>query len=109
MRERLNCRYAEPARPPPANSAYRIWQARCNRLEVLERKDNRIRIAFYPRTGRTHQLRVHAAHPLGLHCPIIGDELYGRKAERLYLHAEMLEFTHPVTGKRISITQKADF
>ena len=78
-------------------------------FEVLERKDNRTRIAFYPRTGRTHQLRVHAAHPLGLHCPIIGDELYGRKAERLYLHAEMLEFTHPVTGKRISITQKADF
>ena len=78
-------------------------------FEVLERKDNRTRIAFYPRTGRTHQLRVHAAHPLGLHCPIIGDELYGRKAERLYLHAEMLELTHPVTGKRISITQKADF
>lgn len=78
-------------------------------FEVLERKDNRTRIAFYPRTGRTHQLRVHAAHPLGLHCPIIGDELYGRKSERLYLHAEMLEFTHPVTGKRISITQKADF
>lgn len=78
-------------------------------FEVLERKDNRTRIAFYPRTGRTHQLRVHAAHPLGLHCPIVGDELYGRKAERLYLHAEMLEFTHPVTGKRISITQKADF
>ena len=78
-------------------------------FEVLERKDNRTRIAFYPRTGRTHQLRVHAAHPLGLHCPIIGDELYGQKAERLYLHAEMLEFTHPVTGKRISITQKADF
>ena len=78
-------------------------------FEVLERKDNRTRIAFYPRTGRTHQLRVHAAHPLGLHCPIIGDELYGRKAERLYLHAEMLEFTHPVTGKRMSITQKADF
>ena len=78
-------------------------------FEVLERKDNRTRIAFYPCTGRTHQLRVHAAHPLGLHCPIIGDELYGRKAERLYLHAEMLEFTHPVTGKRISITLKADF
>lgn len=78
-------------------------------FEVLERKDNRTRIAFYPSTGRTHQLRVHAAHPLGLHCPIIGDELYGRKAERLYLHAEMLELTHPVTGKRISITQKADF
>ena len=78
-------------------------------FEVLERKDNRTRIAFYPRTGRTHQLRVHAAHPLGLLILIVGDELYGRKAERLYLHAEMLEFTHPVTGKRISITQKADF
>lgn len=48
-------------------------------FEVLKRGDNRTRIAFYPRTGRTHQLRVHAAHPLGLHCPIIGDELYGKK------------------------------
>ena len=60
-------------------------------------------------SSEANERRVHAAHPLGLHCPIIGDELYGRKAERLYLHAEMLEFTHPVTGKRISITQKADF
>lgn len=78
-------------------------------FEVLERKDHRTRIAFYPRTGRTHQLRVHAAHPLGLHCPIVGDELYGTKSDRLYLHAEQLEFTHPVTGERIKITQKADF
>ncbi len=78
-------------------------------FEVLERKDHHTRIAFYPRTGRTHQLRVHAAHPQGLHCPIIGDGLYGEKADRLYLHAEMLEFTHPATGVRIKITQKADF
>lgn len=78
-------------------------------FEVLERKNDCTRIAFYPRTGRTHQLRVHAAHPLGLHCPIIGDELYGNKADRMYLHAEALEFIHPVTGERISITQKADF
>ncbi|WP_018667694.1 RluA family pseudouridine synthase [Bacteroides gallinarum] len=78
-------------------------------FEVLERKDNRTRIAFYPRTGRTHQLRVHAAHPLGLHCPIIGDGLYGKKAGRLYLHAETLEFIHPVTGEKISITQAPDF
>ena len=63
--------------------------------QVLERLDGkRTRIAFYPRTGRTHQLRIHAAHPLGLHCPIIGDELYGEKADRLYLHAEYLEFTY---------------
>ena len=78
--------------------------------QVLERLDGkRTRIAFYPRTGRTHQLRIHAAHPLGLHCPIIGDELYGKKAERLYLHAEYLEFTHPITGETLKITKEAEF
>ena len=66
--------------------------------QVLERTDKYTRIAFYPHTGRTHQLRVHAAHPSGLHCPIIGDELYGKKDKRLYLHAESIEFTHPVNG-----------
>lgn len=78
--------------------------------QVLERLDGkRTRIAFYPRTGRTHQLRIHAAHPLGLHCPIIGDELYGKKAKRLYLHAEYLEFTHPITGETLRITKEAEF
>ena len=78
--------------------------------QVLERLDGkRTRIAFYPRTGRTHQLRIHAAHPLGLHCPIIGDELYGKKAKRLYLHAEYLEFTHPITGETVRITKEAEF
>lgn len=78
--------------------------------QVLERLDGKqTRIAFYPRTGRTHQLRIHAAHPLGLHCPIIGDELYGEKAKRLYLHAEYLEFTHPITGETVRITKEAEF
>lgn len=78
--------------------------------QILERLDGkRTRIAFYPRTGRTHQLRIHAAHPLGLHCPIIGDELYGEKADRLYLHAEYLEFTHPITGETVRITKEAEF
>ena len=78
--------------------------------QVLERLDGkRTRIAFYPHTGRTHQLRIHAAHPLGLHCPIIGDELYGEKADRLYLHAEYLEFTHPITGETVRITKEAEF
>lgn len=78
--------------------------------QVLERLDGkRTRIAFYPRTGRTHQLRIHAAHPLGLHCPIIGDELYGEKADRLYLHAEYLEFTHPITGETVRITKEVEF
>ena len=77
--------------------------------QVLERTDKYTRIAFYPHTGRTHQLRVHAAHPSGLHCPIIGDELYGKKDKRLYLHAESIEFTHPVNGQSMCITKKADF
>ena len=76
---------------------------------VLNRTAAYTRVAFYPQTGRTHQLRIHAAHPAGLHCPIVGDELYGTKAERLYLHAEMLEFIHPVTGKLLHIERKADF
>ena len=77
--------------------------------QVLERTDKYTRIAFSPHTGRTHQLRVHAAHPSGLHCPIIGDELYGKKDKRLYLHAESIEFTHPVNGQSMCITKKADF
>lgn len=76
---------------------------------VLKRNHSQTLIAFYPLTGRTHQLRVHAAHPQGLHCPILGDELYGNKAERLYLHAESLEFEHPITKKNIYIEKQADF
>ncbi len=76
---------------------------------VLERTSGKTLIAFYPQTGRTHQLRVHAAHPQGLHCPILGDKLYGRKAERLYLHAEYLAFTHPITSERIEIQKSPAF
>lgn len=74
--------------------------------QVLERTDKYTRIALYPHTGRTHQLRVHAAHPSGLHCPIIGDELYGKKDKRLYLHAESIEFTHPVNGQPCVLRKK---
>ena len=77
--------------------------------EVLERRDGRTLVAFRPLTGRTHQLRLHAAHPQGLHCPIVGDPLYGRPATRLCLHAETLEFTHPLSGKRMSFRSPADF
>lgn len=78
------------------------------RYELLE-DTFPIRIAFYPQTGRTHQLRVHAAHPDGLNTPIAGDPLYGQPAERLYLHAERLEFRHPITGKIIRIEKTAPF
>ena len=76
---------------------------------ILNYSDKYIRIAFYPLTGRTHQLRVHAAHHQGLNCPILGDELYGKKADRLYLHAEYLEFRHPVYGDIICIQKEAEF
>ena len=69
----------------------------------------RTRIAYYPETGRTHQLRVHSAHPDGMNCPIVGDPLYGQPADRLYLHAERLEFRHPVTDQRMHITKEAPF
>lgn len=77
--------------------------------EVLEFRNGRTRIAFYPLTGRTHQLRVHAAHPSGLNAPIAGDRLYGTAGRRLLLHAERIEFRHPATGDRIAIEKPADF
>ena len=84
-----------------------------NRIDELERSINEsrkyTRIVFYPLTGRTHQLRVHAAHPEGLGCPILGDELYGKKADRLYLHAEYIEFRHPIYGDILCIQKEADF
>ena len=76
---------------------------------ILNYSDKYIHIAFYPLTGRTHQLRVHAAHHQGLNCPILGDELYGKKADRLYLHAEYIEFRHPVYGDIICIQKEAEF
>lgn len=79
------------------------------RYEVLSRTDTRTRIAFYPLTGRTHQLRVHAASAEGLSTPIVGDELYGTPSDRLYLHAESLDFIHPRTGIRIHVEKAASF
>ncbi|MBH0079265.1 RluA family pseudouridine synthase [Pseudoalteromonas sp. NZS11] len=76
---------------------------------VLERNNNITRLQLYPKTGRTHQLRVHCAHSLGLNMPIIGDTHYGQKADRLHLHAEYLAFTHPITLKRLEFEVAADF
>jgi tRNA pseudouridine32 synthase/23S rRNA pseudouridine746 synthase len=79
------------------------------KYEVLERTKGHTRVYFYPHTGRTHQLRVHAAHASGLNAPIIGDDLYGQKADRLYLHAEYFSFWHPITKERVEITCPAPF
>ena len=79
------------------------------RYQVLEHGGAQTRVAFIPLTGRTHQLRVHASHPLGLNCPIVGDRLYGTAATRLMLHAERITFTHPVTGQQITLDCPPEF
>ena len=89
---------------------YEYGKPAVTRYEIMDTENDRTRMAFYPETGRTHQLRVHAAHPEGLNCPIVGDPLYGQPAERLYLHAERLEFRHPVTDNRmLRIKKEAPF
>jgi len=78
---------------------------------VLARGSGRTRLEFCPETGRTHQLRLHAAHALGLGCPIAGDRLYGdpHSAPRLMLHAWRLEFAHPDTGERVAFEAPVPF
>ncbi len=76
---------------------------------VVERDARRTKVIFTPRTGRTHQLRVHASHPDGLAAPIVGDRLYGRAGARLMLHALSLGFDHPATGERIEVSCPAPF
>lgn len=103
-----------PLRPDPTDRPRQVVDEVAGKpatttYQVLARQSNQTRIAFFPLTGRTHQLRVHAAHPLGLNLPICGDELYGKKADRLYLHAEQLTFLHPITGKTIEIESQPCF
>ena len=83
-------------------SAHTNWK-------VIERKDGRTRVLFQPITGRTHQLRVHAAHSLGLNAPIVGDDLYGKMENRLHLHAAKIIFVHPVSKETMEIKLKASF
>lgn len=77
--------------------------------KVISRENKKTRIHFFPITGRTHQLRVHASHPLGLNTAIVGDDLYGTKDSRLHLHAEWISFIHPKTNKRIEFSAQCDF
>ena len=81
------------------------------RWQKLAEQDGYTRIAFFPRTGRTHQLRVHAAHPLGLNAPIVGDRLYGHRApgQRMLLHAAELHFSHPATGQQMEFVLPVPF
>ncbi|UXP31317.1 pseudouridine synthase [Reichenbachiella agarivorans] len=88
---------------------YEYGKPALTKWKVISRENNQTRIHFYPITGRTHQLRMHAAHADGLNHPIVGDELYGKKSDRLYLHAEAVEFIHPVLQQRMSFEVPAEF
>jgi tRNA pseudouridine32 synthase/23S rRNA pseudouridine746 synthase len=102
MRVDLDDRPRQILDPVHGKSAVTEWQ-------VLERRAARTRVAFFPKTGRTHQLRVHASHPQGLGAPIVGDRLYGHPGGRLLLHAESLTFQHPGTGQRVTFERPASF
>lgn len=76
-------------------------------FKVIKREEGRCYLECHPVTGRTHQIRIHLA---GLGTPIFGDTLYsGDKAERLFLHAKSLEFTHPITGEKLFISAPCNF
>ena len=100
-----------PMRCDPLNRPYQVIDYENGKTAITQYQylGNR-RIALYPQTGRTHQLRVHCAHADGLGNPILGDELYGSlSADRLYLHAETIQFTHPITQQPLFFESKAPF
>lgn len=84
--------------------AHTTWQ-------VIERrhKTQQTKVYLHPRTGRTHQLRVHCAHERGLNMPIVGDDLYGTQARRLHLHAQYLGLFHPVSNQWLEFSCNPDF
>jgi tRNA pseudouridine32 synthase/23S rRNA pseudouridine746 synthase len=88
---------------------YKYGKSTETNWEVIKKENGKTRVYFYPITGRTHQLRVHAAHKDGLNTPIIGDDLYGKKMDRLHLHAEYIEFLHPITKEKINFTVAPNF
>ncbi len=107
-----------PLRPDYENRPYQLvdkelGKPAVTRYEIIGTQETEgkrcTRIAYYPETGRTHQLRVHSAHAEGMNCPILGDPLYGQPAQRLYLHAEELTFRHPVSQKILRIRCEAPF
>jgi len=88
---------------------YEYGKAAKTKWQVIARNNNQTKVYFHPITGRTHQLRIHSAHIHGLNTAIVGDDLYGTKAERLYLHAETLELNHPTTKALMHFQVEAEF
>ena len=110
-RQRVDMEHGKPAltlynivevRAVDANTAVAYATKKVDKRRTL--------VHLYPKTGRTHQLRVHCAHPLGLACPILGDPLYGtERADRMYLHAAELTFRHPITGEPMHFLSPSGF
>ena len=94
---------------PKQMVCYEYGKNALTQWKLIERKNGKSKVFFYPITGRTHQLRVHAAHDLGLNIPIVGDDLYGKASNRLYLQAQYIIFKHPVTNKKMHFKLKPDF
>ncbi len=88
---------------------YTYGKSAKTKCEVISINNGETKVYFYPITGRTHQLRVHAAHPDGLNAAIKGDDLYGNKSDRLYLQAQYLELTHPIYKTRLKFELEPDF
>ncbi|MGB3201227.1 MAG: pseudouridine synthase [Nodosilinea sp.] len=103
--------WGDPTQRPRQTVDWQQGKPSQTQFEVLQREGSRTRVAFYPLTGRTHQIRVHAAHPEGLNAPIAGDRLYGQEllGDRLYLHAHQLEFTHPHRQTAFALTSPVPF
>jgi tRNA pseudouridine32 synthase/23S rRNA pseudouridine746 synthase len=105
-----------PFRLDPDHRPYQVYDpvqgklgiSRWRRIEIRSRLTL---VEFTPLTGRTHQLRLHASHPLGLGCPIVGDRLYGsgRFDTGLCLHATWLHFSHPQTEQPLTFSSQAPF
>lgn len=88
---------------------YEYGKAAKTKWQVISQTNQHTKVYFYPITGRTHQLRVHSAHAKGLNMPIVGDDLYGHKADRLHLHAESLAINHPISNKLMHFQVDAEF
>ena len=100
----------------PALTLYNIVEVRAADANTavaytIKKADKSLTLVhLYPKTGRTHQLRVHCAHPQGLASPILGDPLYGtERADRMYLHAAELTFRHPITGEPMHFLSPSGF
>jgi tRNA pseudouridine32 synthase / 23S rRNA pseudouridine746 synthase len=103
--------WGDPVDRPRQQVNFNLGKSSLTKFQVVGQIDGYTRIEFFPVTGRTHQLRVHAADPQGLGVNILGDKLYGCQAEaaRLHLHARELSFIHPHTSERISLKTQCPF